>query len=1310
MLLGSRGWARSTVRGRWARTFALMAVGLLLAGGFEVGIPGAPAQGAGPATPPPPLAPYASSGFSRLSLDELEHAPRAPVVEAHADLPLPGATVLGPAVSVPLDIFVSLRFENASGLAALLSGLSAPRPTAGGAHFLSAGEFVARFAPSPVDYSATVAYFASFAVAGLTTFPDRSAIYFEALPTVAESIFGMSIERFRSGNLVYAGPSSVPTLPAPLAHLVAGVEGLGNGPAERAGVTVGALEATSVGPSSEGVRADARPMSPLVAGGYPAPVSTPSGTQLIYPTDLQVAYDEESLLSAYGAPVNASVAAILSSGSYLGPNLTTGCGPLTRGESVGPYDPSDFAAFFNQTSPGTQPHPVLRGVNLTGPAGGCLSSWDSTGVTVANTAELEAIGATAPGATIWGVSVADPTLSQLDLALASILSPPATLDPAVQAALRGVDVVEVGWSFNDTTDAAWAASIATAQARGISVVSSSGDSGDDPASSAWVGSNATFPSSSATNVSGTVAVGGTTLRLDPLSLHIADEVAWSDSLPGGSGGPRGSAGGISSVYPEPSWQAGASSDAVLAGAGRGVPDVAAIANNTLVTVSVDGVRYNATNATTSLTDYVAVNGTGVAAGVLAGLLTEIDHVHLLAANGLLGFPDPTLYALGSLEYAPLPAGTSRGGSSYSSPLPTLPFHDIVGGANDRYAAGIGYDLVTGWGSLDAYNFTMYVLRAPVKPLWGRLSGVENSVSLTSLAVVSDYPGGVPPPVPAASVQQSLVVANTLGAPLYSVRNVVTLERNTSSVGKWDVALQASMGLPFWGLYPDLAIYESRNVSLGPRSLPLTLTIETVLVPGSVFLPPMVKVDFGVAGSPVLTFSLPGASYFVGSPNYTYSWQGTNYTNGPGRSGGSGGPGTLAPQIALLGYPNGSTAHFQNHTAGTITDYVQPLGSSNYQLASTGVVTASNKQSEESARNLSYVPGSSGSVLLSDAAGTGASEEGVYETELPRFPVRFTQSGAPKGSTWYVNVTGTRTVQASAPYNLRTIQILLPNGSYTWKCTIDAKGLSAFPRTGSLEMAGAPLNVSLTFGPSLSSVTFTAWAAPHVLLPPSWYVNLSGGPSLHGTTLSVTTQLSLGTYTYHASSDNATWRAASPNASFAVSSLTTVVYVQFTRVTYPVELVFRIPNGSCPQMTVAIGTHVGAGCFTTFTSHLINGTYPWSVTKLPKGLSASPAGGEFHVSGPGPSRSHGRYVTFVTISGPRAAWGPFGLGDAGLVLVGLLIAVPLVLLVVLLRRRRAPLHEEEEYDETFDRSARERPRGPRRSSRPRRNDDFFDEEP
>jgi len=221
--------------------------------------------------------------------------------------------------------------------------------------------------------------------------------------------------------------------------------------------------------------------------------------------------------------------------------------------------------------------------------------------------------------------------------------------------------ISISWgqSEDDWTDQARSAmddAMADATTLGVTVTAASGDDG----SSDRVGSgvHCDFPASSPH----VLGCGGTTLSADPVTGAVSSETVWNGGATGGATG-----GGVSDVYPVPSWQANAGVPARSGGGtGRGVPDIAADADpNTGYQVYVDGQAQ-------------VYGGTSAVAPLWAGLAARLAQ----SLGRPLGLLQPALYA----------------GARASQPTPGL--RDITQGNNGAYPAGPGWDACTGLGVPD----------------------------------------------------------------------------------------------------------------------------------------------------------------------------------------------------------------------------------------------------------------------------------------------------------------------------------------------------------------------------------------------------------------------------------------------------------------------------------------------------------------------------------------------------------------------------------------------------------------------------------
>jgi kumamolisin len=261
--------------------------------------------------------------------------------------------------------------------------------------------------------------------------------------------------------------------------------------------------------------------------------------------------------------------------------------------------------------------------------------------------DIEVAGAIAPAATLLVYFAPNSDAGFLDAVSQAAHASPA---PTVMSISWGQSEDQWSKAARDAMDAAFA----DAALLGATVFVAAGDSGstDNEAQGA---PHCDFPASSPH----VLGCGGTALHLGA-DATVADEVVWND---GGAGGATG--GGVSDAFPLPDWQRGAGvpARAGSGGAGRGVPDVAAVADpQTGYQVLVDGQS-------------MVIGGTSAVAPLWAGLVCRL--AQLLGRP--LGQLTPTLYA------------------SVAPGAPADGLRDITSGSNGAYSAAPGWDPCTGLG-------------------------------------------------------------------------------------------------------------------------------------------------------------------------------------------------------------------------------------------------------------------------------------------------------------------------------------------------------------------------------------------------------------------------------------------------------------------------------------------------------------------------------------------------------------------------------------------------------------------------------------
>ena len=1154
-----------------------------------------------------------------------------PTSYSEAGYRLAGAVATDRALPAELPVVVTLGFSNTSELTRLLRALSDPASPEF-QHYLTASQFDEAFAPSPGTYAAAVAYFEALGARGLQTFSDRVTISFEASPSSADRMFHTTVKEWSLAGRTYYAPATAVELPSELAPAVSAVVGLSSFARASTSAGHGVVPMTRSLPALPAIRS-ANP------SGYLPPAEI-HGLQYQYGPDLQVAYDEQSLFHEAGYPTNAVIATILWQGYYNGSTpISTPYGNLSPGQPVGAFVPSDVRAYFNQTSPPGQPHAVAIGVPVGGAMpSGPLASYDTTGANLENTLDMEMAGSLAPGATVFDVYGTTPTYPELDAAFAFILNPNASYP-----ALARVSVISNSWGDLDAVHPEWNQYVEEATARGITVLASTGDSGDYPNSPWQVGNppsvNTTFPSSLATDTYGVLAVGGTAITLNPLTLQINSSVVWN--VPSEQ---MGTTSGISPFYAEPSWQLSSSANALIHDLGRGVPDLAAIATRVLLTITYIGYRYNATNASSIGMSYGEGTGTSVACPVEAGVIAEIDHVLGAQHQAWVGFLQPRLYQLADEQYAPLVHTPTTGylnGSGYTSPLPTLPLSDTVNGSNHYYVARPGYDLVTGWGSLDAYNYTMYVLAVASAGVNGRLSGVENNFTLDGLAVTSHGTQSVFN----ASIQQNFFLANALGAPIYWIQNVIYINWTASG---WAMNYSGWIAYPFYGLYYSLVIYEYNFPLVGQVvPLPATFDLRTRLNPGVGFNNQSIEY---FVGSHELSLPVPGASYIIGSLWYNYSWQGTEHENGPFP--GNPIPGGLSPQFGLVGGPTGGVGQFAAPTAGSMVARILPYGSSTFETASTRSFYESIDQTGESADNLVWTSGSSGGWTLGVSA--GSSVQGVLSYEpAAQYLANFTAGGLPSGTLWFVNISHGGSYSSTTP----TISVPLPSGTFEYDISSADPHWEPVRANGTVTMDGAPQVIDVPFQALPGSIVFSEAGLPSGI---GWTVVLGSGQNVTASQPEITLHVINGTYSFRVRAALSEWAPRPGVGSVTVAGDSVAVNITFSLEKYTV---------SFEAAGLAAGTDwfvniTGGANYTSLTSTIrvlaTNGTYLFTA-----GTNATyhvaPLSGSVTVAGSNVSQP-------IQFSSPGSGTSPYpGWIVEVLVLVGAVIAIAIPAAILLTRR-------------------------------------------
>ncbi len=367
-------------------------------------------------------------------------------------------------------------------------------------------------------------------------------------------------------------------------------------------------------------------------------------------------------------------------------------------------------------------------------------------------------------------------------------------------------------------------------ALGITWLAASGDSGaagcDDNAALATQGLGVSLPASvpEITAVGGTEFAEGSGAYWNPgngfyggSAVSYIPETSWNDTLASinAGGGIAASGGGLSAIYGKPAWQTG---PGVPADGMRDLPDVslaAADAHDPYMVVTEGAL--------------IGVGGTSAATPAFAGMLAVLNQYlvqNKVQSKPGLGNINPKLYAM---------AASNTSGA----------FHDIttgnnivpcmVGTANCTtgqfgYSAGVGYDLVTGLGSVDGYKLITAWAGIPV-------SSTTTTVSASPAVILPNGSSVVTATVKAVSgtTSPSGTVSFTLGT---NTLGTATL----SGTGGTATATLTVFGGQLTAANNTVQAFYGGNPTFTPSSGSATLNIGT---------PPAVsKVTVSVTPNPV----------------------------------------------------------------------------------------------------------------------------------------------------------------------------------------------------------------------------------------------------------------------------------------------------------------------------------------------------------------------------------------------------------------------------------------------------------------------------
>lgn len=516
-----------------------------------------------------------------------------------------------------IEVTVRVRGQGRPASASALMKLGAMRPA--DRPVVDRAEFAQKLGAAQDDIDRVSAFAHEHGLAVTHASAGQKMLRLRGTAEALSEAFGVKLKHYKKGRtLAYRGRTGPIYIPSDLKDVIVGVHGLDNRP-------VATYHSRSLKRSaSPRNAADGSLTAPQIAALYDFPTGVTGKGQCIALIELNT------------------------------PDNTTGK-PVGAG-----YQASDLTSYFKKLKiapPVVVPISVDGGANLPGPDPGADGEV---------TLDIEVAGAVAPGATIAVYFAPNTTNGFID-----------AITQAVHDSQQNPSVVSISWGgpedpggqvdqqFIDGINQA----IMDAAQLGVTVCCAAGDDGSADMGDGSDGGpkwdkkpHCDFPSSSPFSL----ACGGT--KLIGKKTTITSEVVWNEGRREGAGG-----GGVSNVFPLPSYQSGAKVPKSPTGkVGRGVPDVAGDADpSTGYQIFLAGKQQ-------------VFGGTSAVAPLMAGLVALINESLAKKSGKTAGFINPLIYGTAAAAFRDITKGNN----------------DIEGNLKGKYTAGKGWDACTGMGVPD----------------------------------------------------------------------------------------------------------------------------------------------------------------------------------------------------------------------------------------------------------------------------------------------------------------------------------------------------------------------------------------------------------------------------------------------------------------------------------------------------------------------------------------------------------------------------------------------------------------------------------
>ena len=717
------------------------------------------------------------------------------------------ATDLGPAPANTLLPSMTLRFSLSAAQNQALTTLEAAQQNPASPlyhHWLTPEQYGAQFGLSDDDLAQVTSWLGAQGFSNVQVARSRTFVSFSGSAAQANAAFSTSIQSLQSDGETHIGSLTDPSIPSAFASVVGGITGL------------------------DDFRLRPRIHTRVVPAPNPQFTSSISGSTFIAPGDFYTIYDTNPLLNS----------------SINGTGITVAV--------MGQTDIAltDIAAFRSASGlPANAPTIKLYGADPGTPSADDLSE---------ASLDVEWSGAVAPAATILFVNSTNVISGSLTQAIDNNLAPILTI------------------SYGDCEPGFGASNLAVynqlfrqANVQGQTIVGPAGDTGatdcdngntsgfavdglavDFPASSPYV----TGMGGSEFNENGGTYFSTTNGTYQGSALSYIPEMVWNDDAAGG--GLAAGGGGSSVFFTKPPFQVGTGVPSDLS---RDVPDLSLNASP-----DHDGYLYCAAGFCTNgfrnaATNLDVVGGTSVSTPAFAGILALLEQ----KIKSRVGNANPVIYGLAN--------------STYYSTV----FHDITVGSNASpcvagstncpsggsigYSATAGYDLASGWGSVDALQMVNDWLL--VTPAGSTSTQGFNTVAVNLTATSTTLTAGTADTVNVSVVSTTTGLTTTpTGTVQLVVDGTITGSPVTLANGSASLPL-ATTGLASGG-HTITAVYSGDTNYSGAKGS-FTLDVVSAVIADFSFTPSITSLSVSAGNtSSGVTYTLTPVNGFTGAINIT----------------------------------------------------------------------------------------------------------------------------------------------------------------------------------------------------------------------------------------------------------------------------------------------------------------------------------------------------------------------------------------------------------------------------------------------------------